>query len=192
MPVLDVKKYGDPVLRQVAKPIQDGGLTNGFVQDMIETMKVRDGVGLAAPQVGVSKRLIVASDTKVVHVLANPEIIAHSEQTEEDSEGCLSIPGIQGKVPRFVKVIVKGQKPDGIHVEISAKGLLARVFQHEIDHLNGVLFIDRSNPDSLSVLLSNSDNQENSDYRKTNIKEIKDIFEKLHQKSDLKFDRNQQ
>lgn len=180
MAILNIKKYGDPVLRQTAESFKDGELTENFVQDMIETMQKRDGVGLAAPQVGLSKRLIVASDMKEMHVLVNPEVVAFSERTEEDSEGCLSIPGIQGNIIRPAKVVVKGLKPDGEQVEISARGLMSRVLQHEIDHLNGVLFIDRSSPDTLFVTKENGETDEDISYRKTNIEEIKSLFRKVY------------
>ena len=181
MAILDVIKYGDQVLRQTAEPYANGEISEVFVQDMIETMGKRDGVGLAAPQVGVSKRFIVATDMSDLYVIVNPEIIAFSEHTEEDFEGCLSLPGIQGKVPRHFKVVVKGQKPDGTSLEIPARGLLSRVLQHEIDHLNGVLFIDRSSPESLAIAEKNDTDDESDNYRKVNIEEIKSIFRKEYQ-----------
>ena len=132
----------------------------------------------------MSKRFIVASDLKEVYVLINPEIIAFSERTEDETEGCLSIPAIQGSVPRSYKIIVRARKPDGQAIELTAKGLLARVIQHEIDHLDGVLFIDRSLPDSLVVADHKGEDDENLTYRKTNVQEIQKLFkENYHQKN---------
>jgi len=111
------------------------------LDNMQETMKDALGVGLAAPQVGVSKRVIIVDLEDEVFELINPEIVS-SEGTQVDSEGCLSIPGIKGKVSRSEKVVVTGLNREGEMIEIEAEGLLARIFQHEIDHLNGVLFTD--------------------------------------------------
>ena len=178
MAILDVIKYGDPVLRQTAEPYANGEISEIFVQDMIETISKRDGVGLAAPQVGVSKRFIVATDMSDLYVIVNPEIVAFSEHIAEDFEGCLSLPGIQGKVPRYSKVVVKGHKPGGTPFEITARGLLSRVLQHEIDHLRGVLFIDRTSPESLAIAEKNDTDDEIDNYREVNIEEIKSIFRK--------------
>ena len=111
---------------------------------MIETMRVSKGVGLAAPQVAVSKRIIVVDDQVGSGLIAliNPEITKFEGKTVEDFEGCLSIKGIYGKVPRASKIRVKALDIHGNEVRIKAEGFLARVLQHEIDHTNGVLFID--------------------------------------------------
>ena len=149
MALLDVIKYGHPTLRKVAEPFEPGEITQQFVENMIETMKVKDGVGLAAPQVGNAKRFIVATDFDRIFTLINPVIVGYSETTETDIEGCLSIPGVQGQVTRPNKIIVRATDIDGKEIEIKTGGLLARVFQHEIDHLNGIMFLDRAPQSSL-------------------------------------------
>jgi peptide deformylase len=119
---------------------------------MIETMRQAPGVGLAAPQVGESIRLIVVEygddedeeTPKKLYVMINPEITRASTETVLGAEGCLSIPGIQGEVERMEAVTVKGLNRNGRPMTVKAKGWLARIFQHEIDHLDGVLFTDRA------------------------------------------------
>jgi peptide deformylase len=126
-----------------------------LIDDMIETMRQAPGVGLAAPQVYVSQRVIVIEfaeptdgDEEPVpelYVLINPEIVRHSKETTPDQEGCLSIPGYIGEVDRFSTLTVKGRNRHGKPVRIKAEDWLARIIQHEIDHLDGVLYIDRAN-----------------------------------------------
>lgn len=113
-----------------------------LVDGMIETMHEANGVGLAAPQVGVSKRIIVAKVNERLHVLIDPKIVKR-EGEELGTEGCLSIPGVIGEVPRAVRVIVKGKNRKGRGITLEAEGMLARVLQHEVDHLDGILFLDR-------------------------------------------------
>ncbi|MBN1541664.1 peptide deformylase, partial [candidate division KSB1 bacterium] len=105
----------------------------------------------------VSKRLIVLTDFEKEYILINPEIIARSEQVENDVEGCLSLPGYQGRVDRALKVVVRAIDLEGRSVQITSSGFLARVLQHEIDHLNGILYIDRADPDSLVLLPESED-----------------------------------
>lgn len=155
MAKLDIRYDPDPVLREKAKRIKtfDGALRK-LAADMLETMHENAGVGLAAPQIGLSMRLLVAEyvpDKEDVEsgergfkvILCNPEIVKSSEDMETGLEGCLSIPGWVGDVPRHVSVTVKGQTPEGKEVRLKADHYFARVLQHEIDHLNGVLFTDR-------------------------------------------------
>ena len=137
-----------PVLRAKAKKISrfDPWLER-LVQDMWETMRDAPGVGLAAPQIGESVRVLVAEyeDHKVA--LVNPEIIKASDDEELATEGCLSIPGYVGdNVPRALAVTVKARDPKGKEVRVKAEGWWARILQHEIDHLNGVLYIDLIDP----------------------------------------------
>jgi peptide deformylase len=139
--------YGDPVLRKTAAPVEvfDDGLRN-LVLDMIEALRAANGVGLAAPQIGVSARVVVI-DTEYgeapPRVLVNPEIISTSDETVVEDEGCLSLPGISLDVKRSARVSVKAQNEKGEEYAIDdASGLLAKALQHEIDHLNGILFID--------------------------------------------------
>ncbi len=147
MTILDICAYPEKILRQRAKPITHIDEEIGRLADhMAETMYNAPGIGLAANQVGVPKRLLVAdisprTPESDLIVLANPEIIAaEGEVTIE--EGCLSVPDYQAEVKRHAKVTVRGLNLHGEEVEIEAEGLLAVVLQHEIDHLNGLLFID--------------------------------------------------
>jgi peptide deformylase len=148
MAVLKVRKYGDPVLRRAAEPV--GEVTPEIrliIADMTETMYDEVGIGLAAPQVGIPKRLIVIADEegRGVQALLNPAIVDRGgEMTGE--EGCLSIPGVFAPVTRAAWVKVEARAVDGKPLTINARGLRARVLQHEIDHLDGVLFIDRVDP----------------------------------------------
>ena len=120
-----------------------------LVQDMFETMYHADGVGLAAPQIGVSQRILVVdvrddeSPEAGRYALVNPEVVERSSSVEKATEGCLSIPGLEDVVARPASVEVRGFDPSGQEVTIAAEGLLARALQHEIDHLDGVLFLDR-------------------------------------------------
>jgi peptide deformylase len=148
MAVLKVRKYGDPALRRSAAPV--GEVTpdvRRIIADMTETMYDEVGIGLAAPQVGISLRLIVLSDEegRGVQALLNPAIVDRSGEATGE-EGCLSIPGVFAPVTRAARVKVEARSVDGKPLTIEARGLRARVLQHEIDHLDGVLFIDRVDP----------------------------------------------
>jgi peptide deformylase len=153
MTVQNIYTFREDVLRQKAQPVDtfDAELQT-LVDDMIETMRVAPGVGLAAPQIGVSKRVIVVEfgdeyDETIperLFVLVNPEIVQQSEDQIEGIEGCLSVPGLVGEVARAQSVTVRGQDQRGKKVTIRAQGWLARIFQHEIDHVNGVLYTDRT------------------------------------------------
>jgi peptide deformylase len=144
----------DPVLRRKARPVTrfDAELQT-LIDDMIETMREAPGVGLAAPQLGISERVIVveyAEDEdkeeapRKLYVMINPEIKVSSDESEMAIEGCLSVPGWQGEVERSLAVTVKGLTRRGQPMKVKAKGWLARIFQHEIDHINGVVFTDRA------------------------------------------------
>lgn len=139
-----IVKYPDPILREKAMPVKriNERLLN-LLDDMAETMYKAEGVGLAAPQVGVSKRLFVVDvgDEHGLLEFINPEIIAR-EGEQLGPEGCLSIPGISGEVRRAKKVKVRALNREGKPFELDAEDYLARAIQHELDHLNGVLFID--------------------------------------------------
>ncbi|NLA58259.1 MAG: peptide deformylase [Firmicutes bacterium] len=144
MAVLEIVKEGHPVLRKKAEPVaQVTKRIRKLVKDMLETMYEASGVGLAAPQVGISQRIIVVDVGEGPVVLINPEI-TQAAGTEIDSEGCLSIPGKWGYVERAREVVVTGLNESGRSVRVQAEGLFARALQHEIDHLDGVLFIDRA------------------------------------------------
>ena len=144
MAILEIKEYGEPVLRGKALPVKEIDPEKLIlIKDMAETMYADSGVGLAAPQVGVSKRIIVIDgEEDGLIVLINPLII-ESEGELEEEEGCLSIPGIYSLVKRSSKVTVKALNEKGDPTEVTKEGLAARALQHEIDHLDGILFIDR-------------------------------------------------
>jgi len=143
MAIRNVRKEGDPILRKRSKEVSEiNERISILLDDMIETMDAEDGVGLAAPQVGVLKRVIVIRIGEELIQLINPEIIYESgEQT--DIEGCLSVPGRSMNVKRPLAVKVKGIDRDGKEVKYEGSDLLARAFCHEVDHLDGILFIDK-------------------------------------------------
>ncbi|MGB4266154.1 MAG: peptide deformylase [Limnochordia bacterium] len=142
MAVLKVIKAGDPILRQPTQPVtRITKRVSRLIDDMIETMYAVDGVGLAAPQVGVSKKIAVIDVGEGPIALINPKIIEGSGE-DIDVEGCLSVPGKQAYVKRMATVKVQAFNEKGKPVQIEAEGLLARALQHEIDHLNGILFTD--------------------------------------------------
>lgn len=149
MALLPILTYPDPRLRGKSSPVETIKIEiKRLLDDMAETMYDAPGVGLAAPQVGVNVRAIVVDiaaqeeDSPGLIKLINPEII-FSEGQQIGEEGCLSIPGFVSPVKRKERVTVKGLNEEGKHAEIDASGLLARVLQHEIDHIDGILFIDR-------------------------------------------------
>ena len=148
MAVLKIRKYGDPALRRSAAPV--GEVTpeiRAIIANMTETMYDEIGIGLAAPQVGISLRLVVISDEegRGVQALLNPAIVDRGGEVTGE-EGCLSIPGVFAPVTRAAWVKVEARSVDGQPLTLNARGLRARVLQHEIDHLDGVLFIDRVDP----------------------------------------------
>lgn len=148
MAILSVRRYGDPVLRRRAKPIEAvTAELRRLVEDMAETMRAESGIGLAAPQVGVSVRLMVVAEgeARQARALVNPAIVDRGGIVTAE-EGCLSLPGVFAPVQRSAWVRLEAQDVDGKRVEITARGLRARVFQHELDHLDGVLFIDHLDP----------------------------------------------
>ena len=148
-----IRTYGDPVLRQRAREVEDiDGRLKQLADDMTETMYDAPGVGLAAPQVGVQKRLFVydVADGAGVRVIVNPVLAeARGEWTYE--EGCLSVPGLSWPIVRPKEVHLTGYDLQGNEVSVEADEFLARVFQHEVDHLDGVLFVDRADPRTLAT-----------------------------------------
>lgn len=142
MPILPIRTYGDPVLRGLAKPVERFDESLGLlIGDMIDTMHDAPGVGLAGPQVGVAQRIFVYDIGEGPHVLINPEI-TRAEGTWSYEEGCLSVPNMYWPIDRPAEVDVEGQRADGTRVAFHASGLLARVMQHELDHLNGTLLLE--------------------------------------------------
>ena len=143
MSLLDIHVLGSPVLRQETTPV--AGITDELrrlIDDMFETMYAAKGIGLAAPQVGRTERVAVVDVDDEQIVLINPEIVERGDESEKAEEGCLSIPDVYGDVQRPGRVVVRALDRDGNPFEREATGLLARCFQHEIDHLHGRLFID--------------------------------------------------
>ena len=153
--IIPIRILGDPVLKTPAKPVEDfdDGLRR-LAQDMLETMYDAPGVGLAGPQVGISLRLFVFDDGVTgPSFMANPELLwAEGEIVEE--EGCLSIPGPFHPTRRFATITCRGQNLAGDPVEMTGEGLLARIFQHETDHLDGALFIDRLSEEGRKTVLA--------------------------------------
>ena len=144
---IEIRTYGDSVLRRTADPITEiGSETKQIAEKMVEAMLRANGIGIAAPQIGVSKRIIVLDLDGKFHVLINPEIIETSQESEEIIEGCLSIPGVDAEITRKLRTHLRGVTLDEETIDIEGEGLMARAIQHEIDHLNGVLFIDYLSP----------------------------------------------
>ncbi len=166
MAILEIKKYPDEILKKKSSPVDNiNGDLERLIDDMVETMHAVSGIGLAAPQIGVSKRLIVVDVStkdekyppvpppvvppqKISDFLGTPVVIINPEIIETDGfvdseEGCLSIPGYISTIKRVEKIVVRGLDRDGKPLQFEANGLFARAIQHEIDHLNGILFVDR-------------------------------------------------
>ena len=159
MALRQIRLVGDPVLRKMAHKVNrfDDDLAT-LAQNMVETMRNSNGVGLAAPQVGITARAIVVETpldedepgSGRLYAVTNPRIARASKEMVDGLKGCLSIPGYVGEVTRHAAVTVKGQNLEGRKVRFKAQSLVARVFQHEIDHLDGVLYIDKlTAPDRL-------------------------------------------
>lgn len=146
--MLSILKFGAPELKKPSAPVEEfNGQLRHLMDEMIETMYTAHGIGLAAPQVGVNLRLVVLDisrgrEPEQLIVMANPEIVS-SEGQHNEEEGCLSLPDFSGSVPRPWRVRVRGLHPQGEEFHVEGEGLLARAFCHEIDHINGTLFIDR-------------------------------------------------
>jgi len=153
MSILKVARMGHPVLRQQGRPLQSSDLRSPHVQklidDMIDTMREYSGVGLAAPQIHEGLRLFVAlldedpDERTAASVIVNPEIVPNTSTRQDGWEGCLSIPDIRGLVPRLTDITVRALDREGRPIELRLKDFPARIVQHETDHLDGVLFLDR-------------------------------------------------
>ena len=150
--IYTIVKYGDPVLETPAEPIQEFGTSElrELVESMFESMYAAKGLGLAAPQIGISRRLAVidtsaGQDPAARVVLINPEIVEQNGR-QVGEEGCLSIPGFREDVKRAMKIRLRAQNVEGEWFEIGGEELLARAMQHELDHLNGILFINHVSP----------------------------------------------
>jgi peptide deformylase len=148
MESLRIRTYGDEILKRRSETVEkfDEDLLRTF-EDMVETMILEEGVGLAAPQVGIPRRIAVVNpdpgNDETLIKLVNPEIVSSSEETESIEEGCLSVPGIRGKVTRPARISVEYQDEHGVRKSLTVEGLVSRIIQHELDHLNGILFVER-------------------------------------------------
>ncbi|WP_456441561.1 peptide deformylase [Caldithrix abyssi] len=154
-----IRYIGDPVLRKVAEPITefDDKLKN-FAEDLIDVMHVEDGIGLAAPQIGVSRQIIAVDaseleENEFPRVFVNPQILEASGEWVVE-EGCLSIPGVREEVTRPETILLKFQDVEGESFTQEFSGWLSRILQHEIDHLNGILFVDRISPIRRNLLIA--------------------------------------
>lgn len=148
MPILKILTQPNPILRKKSAEISPETITGREFKNLIlsmgKTMLKTDGVGLAAPQIGKNIRLVVINSKDGVFCLINPKLIKKSWARELGEEGCLSIPGVFGKVKRHKKITLVYYDRDGKKIKLSAEGMMARVIQHEIDHLDGILFIDKA------------------------------------------------
>jgi|SRR5690606_27158555 len=158
MSIRPLRYLGDPVLREKAAPVDEvTDEIRTLIDDMFDTMYAEEGVGLAAPQVGVGQRVIVVDprhEDVEPFALVNPRIVYFSEEVERDEEGCLSIPGLKEIVERSRAVRVEALDREGEPVTIEAEDLLARILQHEVDHLDGILFVDRVSAIKRKMLLN--------------------------------------
>ena len=158
MAVLPIHEFPAAVLRRKAEPVVTIDATlQRLIDDMIQTMYDAPGIGLAAPQVGVSLRLFVVDvsggrEAQALMTFINPEMIKREGRIQED-EGCLSLPGVYGPTPRATHVIMRGMNRSGETFEVEGEGLLARAFQHEMDHLQGMLFFNRMGPAARDIVI---------------------------------------
>ncbi len=152
MSIMPIEVYGSTILRQQCNPVEK--ITPEIIQlisDMKESMKKSNGIGLAAPQVGVNSRIIIVTygleeENTYTRAMINPEIMFHNDETDLCEEGCLSVPDTTGSVERWTEIKIQALDKQGDMIQETLRGLTARVFQHELDHLNGILFIDRLSP----------------------------------------------
>ncbi len=154
MAIVDIRLFPDPVLRQKAKRVRNiDGSIQSLINNMIETMRAYSGVGLAASQIGVPLRVtVIEIPREEVITLINPEIVKRKGERIVE-EGCLSIPGYKGEIKRSQTIKLRGQDRHGKEIRLKAEELLAQVLEHEIDHLNGILYIDHlESPDKLVKL----------------------------------------
>ncbi|MHB9112602.1 MAG: peptide deformylase [Thermoleophilia bacterium] len=149
-----IRQFGDPVLKEESRPVEVDDELRKLVDRMIRIMHAADGVGLAAPQIGVLRKVIVFRLDKEEHVLVNPEITWRSEETITDAEGCLSLASLAVDVERAKQVRVEGEDLDGNHKIFELEGLKARILQHEIDHLEGLMIVNRTSREQRKDLMA--------------------------------------
>jgi peptide deformylase len=155
MAVREIRLFGDPILKTESQPIPEiTDSIRSLIFDLEQTTAITGRAGVAANQIGVNLRAFSYQVEGVIGHLINPEILEQSGQLIELDEGCLSLPEIWSKTPRFPKVLVRGQKVSGEMVQFEAEGLLAQVFQHEVDHLNGLVYLDRLDTPARKVCMA--------------------------------------
>lgn len=153
MSVREIRLFGDPILKSVCDKVSDPSKVKDLVQDLIDTASQPGRAGVAANQIGVGLAVFSYFVNGKPGYLINPEILELSGDEVELEEGCLSLPGLWHKTPRFQKAVVRGQLLDGTTVEITGEGLLAQVLQHECDHLQGIVYIEKLSPEQRKVAL---------------------------------------
>ena len=145
--MLKIVKYPSPILKKKSEEVSPNDQSlRSLAPQMVETMRKNQGIGLAAPQIGVAKKIIIVTEGEEAHVFLNPRIVKQSKEKEQDEEGCLSLPGLFVKILRSKQVEVVAETLEGEEIRVTARGLGARIFQHEIDHIEGKLIINRINP----------------------------------------------
>lgn len=193
MAILPMRIWGDPILTKRAQAVDKiTAEDRKLIADMIETMLEVDGAGLAAPQVGVSKRIFVFRRGEEVHAIINPRILRREGGRKIDSEGCLSIPGVQAKVARYKRVILNGRDEKGRTITLECEdgdeqGRAGTCAQHELDHLDGIMYVDKAEPGSIVWLIDavDEDGEEYVDTRKTTVEEIKASYKSRKLPRDL-------
>ncbi len=155
MAIREIRLYGDPVLRTESAAVTDFSSARGLVEDLLETTSLAGRAGVAAPQIGVNLRVFSFHVNGELGYLINPKITETIGDKSLVEEGCLSLPGLWHKTPRFDEVGVEGFDLDGNRVQVEAKGLLAQAMQHECDHLDGMVYLDRLLPDERKIAMRN-------------------------------------
>jgi peptide deformylase len=153
--VREIRLFGDPVLKAKTQSIKDFAKAKSLIQDLIDTTSLPGRAGVAATQIGVGMSAFSYNVDGEIGYLINPEIIATEGDIELMEEGCLSVPGLWHKTPRYPKVIARGQQLDGSVIEISGEGLMAQALQHECDHLEGLLYLDRLEKEERKLAFAN-------------------------------------
>lgn len=153
MSVRDIRLFGDPILKSVCDPVSDLTAVKNLVQDLLDTTDLPGRAGVASNQIGVALRVFAYSVDDQLGYLINPEIAELSGDQVEIEEGCLSVPGLWHKTPRYQIATARGLQLDGSEVEVTGEGLLAQALQHECDHLDGLLYLDRLLPEERKLAL---------------------------------------
>ncbi len=155
MTVREIRLFGDPVLKSVTEQVKDFESVKGLVQDLLDTTALPGRAGVAATQIGVGLAVFSYNVNGKIGYLINPEIVSVEGESTLMEEGCLSVPGLWHKTPRFPKATARGYQLDGSIVEISGEGLMAQALQHECDHLNGLLYLDRLEKEERRLAFAN-------------------------------------